>query len=153
MRPIEAADGDRLTRLLARMSPESRRLRFFGPVNRLSARELEHFVNVNHYCREALVAIRNDEIVGVARYDSICGADDAEMAVAIEDDWQRHGLGRQLVRRLACIAAARNYHALTAMILPDNRAALGLVHDIAPGASVRWRDGAYRVIVPLAGVC
>jgi hypothetical protein len=39
------------------------------------------------------------------------------------------------------------------MILPDNRAALGLVHDIAPDASVRWRDGAYRVIVPLAGVC
>jgi GNAT superfamily N-acetyltransferase len=75
------------------------------------------------------------------------------MAVAIEDDWQRHGIGRQLVRRLACIAAGRNYRALTAMILPDNRAALGLVHDIAPDASVRWRDGAYRVIVPLAGVC
>jgi hypothetical protein len=38
-------------------------------------------------------------------------------------------------------------------LVPDNRAALGLVHDIAPDASVRWRDGAYRVIVPLAGIC
>jgi hypothetical protein len=76
VRPIEPADGDRLTRLLARMSPESRRLRFFGPVNRLSARDVEHFVNVNHSCREALVAIRNEEIVGVARYHSKCGAEE-----------------------------------------------------------------------------
>ncbi|HEY1738606.1 MAG TPA: hypothetical protein VGI86_07840 [Acidimicrobiia bacterium] len=38
-------------------------------------------------------------------------------------------------------------------LVPDNRAALGLVHDVAPDASVRRHDGAYRVIVPLAGIC
>jgi GNAT superfamily N-acetyltransferase len=149
VRPVEPTDGARLTRLVARMSPTSRRLRFFGPVNRLSARQVDHFVNVDHFCREALLAVRDDEIVAVARYDGNCDAGDAEVALAVEDRWQRHGIGRQLSRKLVRLAMGRNFDTITATILPENRAALGLVHAIAPSATVAWSDGAYRVTIPL----
>src|SRR5947209_4676501 len=42
VRPIAPSDGDRLERLAARMSAESRRFRCFGAMNRLSARDVEH---------------------------------------------------------------------------------------------------------------
>jgi GNAT superfamily N-acetyltransferase len=149
VRPIAATDRDRLTRLLGRMSPNSRRLRFWGPVNRLSAGQLDYFVNVDHDSREALVAVHDDDIVAVARYDGTCATREAEIALAVDDEWQRRGIGRQLTRRLARLARSRNFELLIANILPENRAALALVRDIAPRAVVQFHDGTYHVTMPL----
>jgi GNAT superfamily N-acetyltransferase len=150
VRPIEVFDGERLTRLFARLSPRSVYQRFFAPIHRLTPDQVRRFVEVDHRCREALVALDDDEIVAVARYDSDCGARDAEVAVTVEDAWQRRGVGRVLTRRLALLATARGFDGFTANILGENRAALALVRDLAPSASLRWDDGAYRVSIPFA---
>ena len=100
------------------------------------------------------MALDGDEIVAVARYDGRAGASpeasrQAEIAITVEDAWQHRGVGRRLARRLAALAADRGYDTFVATMLPDNRAALGLVRKLVPDATVRWSGGEYEAAIPL----
>jgi GNAT superfamily N-acetyltransferase len=154
VRPVEAGDAERLGRMFHRLSRESVLFRFLSPVHRLTTATLEHFADVDHASREALVALDGDEIVAVARYDRLPPrAGDtgrrAEIALTVEDAWQHRGVGPRLVRRLGSLARSRGYDTFVATILPENRAALGLVHRLAPGAGVTFVGGHYEARIPL----
>jgi GNAT superfamily N-acetyltransferase len=149
VRPIAGDDTERLVRLFGRLSPRSIQLRFFAPIRRLSRVQLTRLVNVDHDCREALVALSNDEIIAVARYEAECGAHAAEIAVTVEDTWQRRGIGKRLTRRLSTLAVARGFDTFVASILPDNRAALRFVRTLSSDASIRWNRGEYEASIPL----
>jgi GNAT superfamily N-acetyltransferase len=154
VRRIEITDVDRLARMFERLSPESIRFRFFSPIPRLTWPQLLHLADVDHQRRDALVALDGDEIVAVARYSDEGDPDaprarEAELAVTVEDAWQHQGLGRALTLRLAELARARGYRSFVATILPDNRAALGLVRNVAPDAEVRFAGGDYEARLPL----
>jgi GNAT superfamily N-acetyltransferase len=149
VRPIEIGDVDRLARLFQRLSPESVHFRFFSPIRRPPRAALLRLADVDHGRRDALVAVLDDEIIAVARHDASPGATEAEIAVTVEDAWQHHGVGRRLARRLAALASERGYEAFVATMLPDNRAALGLVHRMSPDAVVQWNRGEYEARLPL----
>lgn len=150
IRPIEMADVDALARMFGRLSPETVHFRFFSPVRRPPRSALLRLADVDHRRRDALVATLDGEIVAVARYDSRPDSPhEAEFAITVEDRWQHRSVGKRLARRLAALAAARGYDAFTATMLPDNRAALGLVHKMVPDATVRWAGGEYEARLPL----
>jgi RimJ/RimL family protein N-acetyltransferase len=149
VRPIAITDVERLGRLFDRLSPESIHYRFFSPIRRPPRMALLHLADVDHQRRDALVALDGDEIVAVARYDSRPGTDQAEIAVTVEDAWQHRGLGRRLTARLALLAATRGLDAFVATMLPDNRAALGLVRKLSPEADVHFAGGEYAAFIPL----
>jgi len=149
VRAIEPDDVDRLERMFHRLSPETVYRRFFSPVQRPPHKSLERLANVDHDCREALVALYGDEIVAVARYDATCGEHEAEIAVTVEDAWQHRGLGRRLARRLANEALTHGIDHFVATMLPENRAALGLLRNLSPAASVRFDGGTYAAVAPL----
>jgi GNAT superfamily N-acetyltransferase len=149
VRPIVISDAARLERLFTRLSPRSVQFRFFSPVNRPPRAALLRLADVDHARRDALVALDGEEIVGVARYDARPGATHAEIALTIEDAWQHRGLGSLLARRLAELARARGYERFVATMLPDNRAALGLIHKMSPDATVRFVSGEYEASLPL----
>src|SRR5205085_2434686 len=153
-RQVELADVERLERMFRRLSAESIRYRFFSPLTRVPRSALLRLAVVDHHRDEAVVALEGDEIVGVAGYNGLpgaehCGPRDAEIAVAVEDAWQRRGLGRALARRLAVLARARGCDAFVVRILPDNRAALRLLRKLVPDANVRFADGEYGARLPL----
>jgi len=150
VRPIELGDVERLARLFDRLSPESVHFRFFSPITRPPRAALLRLADVDHGRRDALVALDGDEIVAVARYDARPGAQAAELALTVEDAWQHHGLGQRLAARLARLAVSRGYDAFTATVLPDNRAALKLLHKLSPDALVQFHDGEYAAFMPLA---
>jgi GNAT superfamily N-acetyltransferase len=155
VRPIEITDVERLERMFERLSPESVRFRFFSPIPRLTRPALLRLADVDHCRRDALVALDGDEIVAVVRYNGLpdpheAGTRDAEFAITVEDAWQHRGLGRRLSARMAVLARKRGYHAFVATILPDNRAALGLVRKLAPDAHVSFRGGDYAARLPLS---
>ncbi|HWS47694.1 MAG TPA: GNAT family N-acetyltransferase [Acidimicrobiia bacterium] len=150
VRPITIGDVERLARLFARLSPQSVHFRFFSPITRPPRAALLRLADVDHDRRDALVALDGDEIVAVARYDGRPGAREAEIALTVEDAWQHRGVGRRLAVRLAKVAEARGFDTFVASVLPDNRAALGLVHKLAPHAAVRWSGGEYEARMPLA---
>ena len=66
-RAIRPDDADRLEGLFYRLSPQSLYLRFFSPVPRPRRAVIERLANVDYTDRLALVAVIDDEIIGVAR--------------------------------------------------------------------------------------
>jgi GNAT superfamily N-acetyltransferase len=155
VRPIEIEDTERLERMFGRLSRASVYFRFFSPIHELSPAMLQRLAGVDHSRRDALVMLHGDEIVAVARYDAEAEPEhperhEAEIALTVEDAWQHRGIGRRLARELAALAIERGFDTFIARILPDNRAALGLVRKLAPETNVRFTGGDYEARVPLA---
>jgi GNAT superfamily N-acetyltransferase len=150
VRPIEGDDVERLRRMFYRLSPTTVYRRYFSPIPKPSSKMLHWLANVDHDCREALVALDGDEIVAVARYDGTPGCTAAEIAVTVEDAWQHRGIGLKLSRRLAQAALDHGFESFIANMLAENRPALGLVRKLSPEAKVQWDDGGYYASLPLA---
>jgi len=124
--------------------------RFHAPVHRLPDETVRRLVTVDHDLREAIVAVVGGEVVGVARYDRPVGdPSTAEVAVLVEDAWQRAGVGRQLLAALTDLAARRGVRTVTATVQPDNRPVLGLVRRLLPGSTVTPDADVLTVTSPL----
>jgi GNAT superfamily N-acetyltransferase len=128
IRPIRPADGPLLAAAFERLDPESRRLRFFSPMPRLSPSLLRWMVEVDHHDHEALAAVladAPDRVVGVARYVRLTAhPGDAEVAVTVCQHRRRQGLGTALLRHLRRAALANGIERFTGEVLPENRPAL-----------------------------
>jgi GNAT superfamily N-acetyltransferase len=138
LRPLSAGDRQRLTDAFYRLSEESRYRRFFAPVQELSDQSLEYLVDIDHHDHEAIVALdpASEDLIGVARYvRQAPGSERAEAAVVVADDWQRLGLGRALLERLARRAREEGIRRFTALVQADNRRALDLLAEIGPTSS------------------
>jgi GNAT superfamily N-acetyltransferase len=136
VRELESDDAPRLQRLHERLSPKTVYQRFMTPTPRLSKRTLEQLANVDHVDREALVATTGNEIVAVARYVRRPGGTEAEVAIVVEDTWQRRGVGRILIERLVAGARRRGIRAFSGTMLSENRAAQAMLRAFFPNASV-----------------
>jgi acetyltransferase len=133
VRSIGPADAPLLQAFVRQLSPRSRRFRFFVALAELSAAQLDRFVSIDAMCGLALVAVSEQRpgpaIVAEARY--ALGQDgDAEFAIAVADAFQRRGLGRQLVKRLATTAWRRGVRRLFGEINSDNRAMIALAMQL-----------------------
>lgn len=148
LRPIRADDGDRLVALHERLSPETRRLRFFTYHPKLSGQEVERFTHVDYDRRLAFVAEVNGELIAVGRYD----ADDqggAEVAFVVQDDQQGRGLGSILLEHLAVAARHRGITRFRAETLSGNRKMLSVFRDAGYKVTTRLEEGVIRVEFPL----
>jgi RimJ/RimL family protein N-acetyltransferase len=142
-------DADALLRFHHQLSAETTHLRFFAVHPELSSRELEHFSQVDHQDREAIVATVDEEIVGVARFDRLGGGRDAEAAFVVADIWQGEGLGTALFGRLVARARELGVERFTAEVLPHNRRMLNLfLHSRFPVTACH-RDGVVHVVLDL----
>jgi len=131
IRALGAADREALAQGFERLGPQSRYMRFFAPVVRLTDSQLSYLTDIDHHDHEALVAVDEDSGngVGVARYVRI-GEREAEPAVAVADDWQRTGVGTLLLDELADRARAEGIGLFTAQVLADNAGALALLERL-----------------------
>jgi GNAT superfamily N-acetyltransferase len=100
VREMRGDDIPRLRRLHTRLSRRTAYRRFMTPTPRLSERAVAYFADVDHLGREALVATSGDDIVAIAQYHQTAGTTEAEVAILVEDAWQRRGVGRILIKRL-----------------------------------------------------
>lgn len=149
VRPIDVTDAYRLRRMFDRLSPTSVYHRFFSPIRAPRADTLRHLAGVDHYSRDAIIGEVDGEIIGVARYEGKPGSDEAEVAVTVEDAWQRRGLGSLLLERLVRLAQRRGLVALRATILGENQGAVRFLRQLSPDVEVRFQDGGYEVYAPL----
>jgi GNAT superfamily N-acetyltransferase len=142
--PLTPADAPLVADAFGRLSEESRRLRFLGPKPTLSAAELRYLTEVDGHRHEALGAIdpSTGQGIGIGRF--IRNPDrprSAEVAIAVADEWQRRGLGRLLLERLADRARQEGITSFTALVSHDNRNMQGLLHRIAAPARVTRMSG------------
>jgi RimJ/RimL family protein N-acetyltransferase len=96
-----------------------------------------------------LLAIAEDGRV-VAMANLLAEGDLGEVALLVEDAWQRRGLGTALLRRLVAHAGRGRFAALIAHLAADNIAMLRTLRRL--GAAVSDRDGTMvTVTLPLPG--
>jgi len=146
LRPIRPSDAPLLAEGFTRLSPESRFLRFFSPLDHLSEAQLRYFTEidyVDHFAWVATVATPDDPAlgVGVARY--IRSRDDlsaAEAAVAVADDHHRLGIGTVLLESLAAVALTRGIARFHLLVRSDNHAMTAAMETL--GAATAPNDDA-----------
>jgi GNAT superfamily N-acetyltransferase len=135
LRPLAAGDREGIRRAFDRLSPESRYRRFFVSLRELSDGLLDVLTDVDHDNHEALVGFdpESGEIVGVARYVRMPEQPQrAEASVAVVDDWQGRGLGRELLERLVTRAREEGVLRFVAFIQADNRRAVEVMSHLGP---------------------
>lgn len=125
IRPIEATDADDLSAFYARLSPDSRHRRFLGATSGITADQAAHFASVDDRTAAGLLAVLGEagpddgRIVG-----HVCVEPNpdqtGELAVAVADELQGHGIGRELMRQAVVAARRRRLRALTASLFTDN---------------------------------
>ena len=91
-------------------------------MNRLSDADLRYLTEVDHRDHEAIVALRARaaDPVGVARYVRIEAPTEAEVAVAVVDDWQGRGAATALLERLVERARENGIERFVAVVLQEN---------------------------------
>jgi RimJ/RimL family protein N-acetyltransferase len=132
-RSIGPDDRDGLSRLFARLTPESRRRRFLSPKRELTPRELAYLTDIDHVGHEAIAAVDqvDGSIVGVARYVRVAYRSGvAEVAVEVADELQSMGIGTELAKRVVRRARANGFTLLTATTLWENRPARALLRRL-----------------------
>jgi len=152
IRPVGRADAPLLADGFARLSPESRRMRFLRRKDELTPAEVHYFTDVDHHDHEALGALdrAGGRGVGVARYVRDTGdPQSAEIAVTVVDDWQGRGLGAELLARLSGRARAAGIRRFTALVSADNAAMAGLLRSVS-ASPVHGEYGAVEYEIPLA---
>jgi acetate---CoA ligase (ADP-forming) len=120
VRPIRPEDADALIAFHGRLSRETVYYRFFSPMPRVSRERLRSLVEVDYVDRMALVAERDDHLIGVGRYDRTKGSDHADVAFTVEDAYQGRGVGTVLLERLIEVARDRGIRVFEADVLNDN---------------------------------
>ncbi len=148
LRLLQPGDAELLTRFFWRLSRETVYRRFFSPITLPNEPLLKRLVDVDHCEREALIALDDQGIVGVARYGTGPG-ESHDIAVVVADDWQGRGLGALLLRRLAHIARLRGISSFHATMLGDNARAQSLVRGLSPRVTMRFESGYVEADIPL----
>ena len=158
IRPVGRADAPLLADGFARLSPESRRMRFLRRKDELTPAEVRYFTDVDHHDHEALGALdrAGGRGVGVARYVRDTGdPQSAEIAVTVVDDWQGRGLGAALLARLSGRARAAGIRRFTALVSADNAAMTALLRRLCADP-VRREHGTVEweiTLVPSGSPC
>jgi GNAT superfamily N-acetyltransferase len=139
IRPIRLTDAAMEAAFIRRLSPQTKRYRFLGGVNELSASEVTRLCDVDGRHSMAFVAtIREDgreTEIGVSRYAPNSSSDVREIAVTVADDWQRKGLGTTLMKQLIQSARSNGVKHLYSIDLADNAGMRALAEDLGMSAS------------------
>ncbi|MFZ2086553.1 MAG: bifunctional acetate--CoA ligase family protein/GNAT family N-acetyltransferase [Candidatus Sulfotelmatobacter sp.] len=131
IRPIRPEDEPLMVKLHETLSDRSVYLRYFCSLSlsRRVAHERLLKICFGDYDREmALVAERIDpvtqerRIIGVGRLSKLHGRNEAEVAVLISDQYQKLGLGNELLRRVVEVARDEKLSQVSAEMLTDNLA-------------------------------
>jgi GNAT superfamily N-acetyltransferase len=149
IRPLSPGDDDSLRAMLSRLSRETIDKRFHLPMPRVPEWMLTYLADVDHYDKEALVALVGDEIGGHAMY-ARQEAREIEMAIVVEYRWQSRGIGRLLLECLAEEAGRRGIESFTGTVLGEYRDVLRFFSSVLLKAKFEIKDSMYNLHLPLA---
>jgi RimJ/RimL family protein N-acetyltransferase len=132
IRPVLKADAPLLADGFTRLSARSRWMRFLHAKSQLTEAELRYLTDVDHHDHEAIGAVdRDGRGVGVARF--VRDREDgqaADVAVTVVDEWQRRGLGTELLSRLSDRARQEGISRFTGVISAYNAPMAGLLEHL-----------------------
>ncbi len=125
LRPVVAADRDRLAAGFDQLSPDSRRLRFLGSVSSLSDAHLRYLTEVDGRDHVAWGALDLEDPAapgfGVGRFVRLAESPTtAEFSLTVLDTAQGHGVGQLLLAVLAVVAPGVGVRTLRGVVGREN---------------------------------
>jgi len=155
IRAIHPDDKESLLRHFHGLSPESVYRRFFSPKRSLSdddLRQLTELDFVNHVGLAATTEWDGDErFIGIGRYIRMENPAHAEVAFAVLDDHQGHGIATVLLKHLAKIARMNGVIRFEADVLGSNQPMIEVFGNSGFRASESYEGGVVRVRLDLDG--
>jgi len=131
LRPIRPEDEPAHHELLARLSPEDRRARFFGVVREIPHSQMARLTQIDYDREMAFIAVPAEgsgaETLGVVR--AVIHPDNvgAEFAIVVRSDAQRQGIGQALLAKMIRYCRERGTRRMEGQTLRDNHAVLALL--------------------------
>jgi len=151
LRPIRPEDEPLERELIAGLSPESSRFRFFYIIKEITHEMLSRFCNIDYDREMAIIAEytangrrRN---VGVSRL-IVAPGQTGEFAVVVADDFQNNGLGLKLCDMLIGIGQEKGLKNIYGIVLNDNRKMISLARKLG-FTRERLSDGESKLILEL----
>lgn len=149
IRRVQPEDEQRLRDGIARLSPQSRYLRFFSGMREAPPQVVRTLVSPDGHDHIAWGALRTDlagmPALGVVHaFREKDDPEAAEYSVAVIDEYHGRGLARLLTAVLLLDCAREGYDRFTVHILPENRPALALARSL--GAEGVGHDGGVSVL-------
>ena len=153
LRPISADDQELLVEFYEQVSAESKYLRFFAPMPRLSERDVLRFTHVDHRDRVAFVLTVANRMIAVGRFDRIPteessdksgGLVEAEVAFLVQDAHQGRGIAQLLLEHLAQAGRERGVDRFVAEVLPENSRMIQIFREAGYSVAGGFEDGVMR---------
>jgi acetyltransferase len=152
LRPVRPEDEPLLQDLLAHMSHEDVRMRFFAPIRELSHSLAVRLTHIDYDREMALMAEHEGTILGVGRYFAEPDRARAEYAVAVRTDWKGRGIGYLLMTRLIALARDARIGELVGEVLAENARMLEMCRTLGFTVAPHPQDATLAVVVKrLAG--
>jgi acetyltransferase len=143
LRPIRPEDEPAEHEMLSTLSEESSRTRFFSVIRDISHEWLVLFCNIDYDRHMAIVAELEEKgkksMIGVARLIMNQDLTSGEIAVLVQDKFQRKRLGTKFVEVLIQIARERGLEEVRADVLTENESMLKVFGRL--GFSTKWFPG------------
>ncbi len=158
IRPIRPEDEPLMVQFHEPLSDQSVYMRYFRSLNldqRTTHERLTRICFIDYDREMALVATRRssqtgeEEIIGVGRLSKFYQGKEAEFALLISDNFQRQGLGSELLRRLLEIGRVEGVQTVMAYMLPDNRGMKRIAEEL--GFSFSRQEELLRAEISLDG--
>jgi acetyltransferase len=132
LRAVRPEDEPMLKDIVAHMTPEDQRFRFFVPMKELTHQLAARLSQVDYAREIALLATTSDgkTALGVSRYSADPDNQQAEFAIAVRSDWKGRGLGYLLMTRLIGVAIERGIGAIVGDVLRENETMIDLARHL-----------------------
>lgn len=125
IRPIRPEDAEMEQEFVKNLSDESKYSRFMDTLRELTQSMLVRFTQIDYDREMALIATLPGPDgkplqIGVGRYVTNPDGETVEFAIAVADDWQKHGVGRKLMTALIESARQKGFRAIVGDVLAMN---------------------------------
>jgi GNAT superfamily N-acetyltransferase len=151
IRPVRPDDKERIVRAFRALDRRSVYLRFFSYRKELGEEELRRVTGCDGVSEAVLVATvgSGDEetIVGLGGYVRTGAA--ADIAFAVEEDFQRRGIASRLLQELARIAHANGIAQFEADVLAENTPMLNVLRHSGLSMRVSQSEGVVHATLSL----
>jgi RimJ/RimL family protein N-acetyltransferase len=132
VRPLRPEDAALYPDFFAAVTPEDRRLRFFGPIVEIGEAMIERFTNYDPKKAMAFIAIDESDgsMLGVVRLHDDPDGKGAEFAVIVRSTLKGHGLGYLLMKHMLDYARQKGLKTVHGEVLAENTTMLKMAEEL-----------------------
>ena len=149
VRRVAKSDHQDLERFYAGLSAMSRATRFHGGSRGITHAQAVRFASADHRQRDGFVAVADGQMVGHLMLEPDDHGSE-ELAIAVSDRLQHHGVGTLLLAAAIASARLRGIQRLVAWVLPGNSAMRRMLTTSGHMVQLTWQGNVarYELAVP-----